>query len=170
MDKQTQHQQICAKADQHFARKNYLLARKEYARALRLEPSDGISARIRVCEKQLVLQKRKELIKKGRRLEKKGDLAAAADCFSQALESEHEEWLEKKVEHLGRRHREGQAEALIEKIRGMVGRATPAERLAACDRAMELGTVRLLEKEGGRSGIWRRGEPDPRRRDGSTHS
>jgi len=38
------------------------------------------------------------------------------------------------------------------------------------DRAMELGTVRLLEKEGGRSGIWRRGEPDPRRRDGSTHS
>ena len=147
MDKQTQHQQICAKADQHFARKNYLLARKEYARALRLEPSDGISARIRVCEKQLVLQKRKELIKKGRRLEKKGDLAAAADCFSQALESEHEEWLEKKVEHLGRRHREGQAEALIEKIRGMVGRATPAERLAACDRAMELGQDDRLRQE-----------------------
>lgn len=38
------------------------------------------------------------------------------------------------------------------------------------DRAMELGAVRLLEKEGGRSGVWRRGEPDPRRRDGSTHS
>ncbi len=38
------------------------------------------------------------------------------------------------------------------------------------DRAMELGAVRLLEKEGGRSGMWRRGEPDPRRRDGSTHS
>lgn len=37
------------------------------------------------------------------------------------------------------------------------------------DRAMELGAVRLLEKEGGRSGMWRRGEPDPRRRDGSTH-
>lgn len=38
------------------------------------------------------------------------------------------------------------------------------------DRAMELGTVRLLEKDGGRSGKWRRGEPDPRRRDGSEHS
>ena len=38
------------------------------------------------------------------------------------------------------------------------------------DRAMELGAVRLLEKEGGRSGVWRRGEPDPRRRDSSTHS
>ncbi len=38
------------------------------------------------------------------------------------------------------------------------------------DRAMELGAVRLLEKEGGRSGMWRRGEPDLRRRDGSTHS
>jgi cyclic pyranopterin phosphate synthase len=38
------------------------------------------------------------------------------------------------------------------------------------DRAMELGAVRLLEKEGGRSGKWRRGEPDSRRRDGATDS
>jgi len=147
MDKQTHHRQICAKADQHFARKNYVLAKKEYSRALQLAPSDEISARIRVCEEQIALQKRKELIKKGRRLEKKGDLAAALDCFSQALEGEHEEWLEKKVEQLGRCKREGQAEALIEKIRGMVGRATPAERLAACDRAMELGQDDRLREE-----------------------
>ncbi|MGW8282415.1 MAG: cyclic pyranopterin monophosphate synthase MoaC [Gemmatimonadota bacterium] len=32
------------------------------------------------------------------------------------------------------------------------------------DRAMELGPVLLLEKEGGRSGMWRRGEPDLCRR------
>jgi len=32
------------------------------------------------------------------------------------------------------------------------------------DRAMELGPVLLLEKEGGRSGLWRRGEPDLYRR------
>ena len=38
------------------------------------------------------------------------------------------------------------------------------------DRAMELGAVRLLEKEGGRSGMWRRREPDSRRHDGSTAS
>jgi tetratricopeptide (TPR) repeat protein len=147
MDKQTHHRQMCAKADQHFARKNYVLAKKEYARALQLAPSDEISARIHVCEEQLALQKRKELIKKGRRLEKKGDLAAAADCFSQALESEREEWLEKKVEQLGRRKREGQAEALIEQISGMAGNATPAERLAACDRALELEQDDRLRQE-----------------------
>lgn len=38
------------------------------------------------------------------------------------------------------------------------------------DRAMELGAVRLLEKDGGRSGMWRRREPDSRRHDGSTAS
>lgn len=38
------------------------------------------------------------------------------------------------------------------------------------DRAMELGAVRLLEKDGGRSGMWRRREPDSRRHDGSTVS
>ena len=38
------------------------------------------------------------------------------------------------------------------------------------DRALELGAVRLLEKEGGRSGMWRRREPDSRRHDGSTAS
>jgi tetratricopeptide (TPR) repeat protein len=147
MDKQTQHRQICAKADHYFARKNYVLAKKEYAHALQLAPSDEISARIRACEEQLALQKRKELIKKGRRLEKKGDLAAALDCFSQALEGEHEEWLEKKVEQLGRRRREDQAEALIEQIGGMTGKATPAERLAACERALELGQDDRLRQE-----------------------
>ena len=38
------------------------------------------------------------------------------------------------------------------------------------DRAMELGAVRLLEKEGGRSGMWRRGEPDSRRHGGEKDS
>ena len=38
------------------------------------------------------------------------------------------------------------------------------------DRAMELGAVRLLEKDGGRSGMWRRREPASRRHDGSTVS
>ncbi len=147
MDKQTQHQQICTKADQHFARKNYVLAKKEYARALQFAPNNEISARIRVCEEHLARQKRKELIKRGRRLEKKGDFAAAADCFSQALDSEHEEWLEKKVEQLGRRKREDHAEAQIEQIRGLAETATPAERLAACDRALELGQDDRLRQE-----------------------
>lgn len=47
----------------------------------------------------------------------------------------------------------------------------------AMDRGMEIGPVRLVEKEGGRSGTWRRGGPpghraaqDPRRKTGSTRN
>ncbi len=147
MNEQTRHRQIRAKADQYFARKNYVAAKKEYARALQLSPNDEISARIRGCEEQIALQKRKEWIKKGRRLEKKGDLSAAMDCFSQALENGHEEWLEKKVEQLGRRKREGQSETLIGQIRGMTATATPEDVLAACDRALALGQDDRLRQE-----------------------
>ena len=38
------------------------------------------------------------------------------------------------------------------------------------DRAMELGAVRLLEKDGGRSGSWRREDPDPPARTTPAHS
>ncbi len=147
MNKQTEYQQIRRKADQYFAKKSYSLANKEYARAQQLEPSDEVSSRVRTCEEQIALQRHKELIKKGRRLEKKGDLAAAADCFTQALEGRHEDWLVRKVEQLGRANQEGRTEALIEQIHGMAETAAPAERLAACDRALALGPDARLRQE-----------------------
>jgi hypothetical protein len=57
------------KAERFFAKSNFPLAKKEFEKALQLQPSAELQEKIRLCSQEIDLQKRKDTIKRGRRLE-----------------------------------------------------------------------------------------------------
>ena len=85
------------KAARFFARRNFPLAKKEFEKALQLQPSAELQEKIRLCSQEIDLQKRKDTIKRGRRLESRGQYRNALKCFEQAVALGEEDWLVEKI-------------------------------------------------------------------------
>ena len=85
------------KAERFFARSNFPLAKKEFEKALQLQPSAELQEKIQLCSQEIDLQKRKDTIKRGRRLESRGQYRNALKCFEQAVALREEDWLVEKI-------------------------------------------------------------------------
>nr|VFK39492.1 MAG: hypothetical protein BECKSD772F_GA0070984_104020 [Candidatus Kentron sp. SD]VFK44596.1 MAG: hypothetical protein BECKSD772E_GA0070983_104020 [Candidatus Kentron sp. SD] len=144
---ENQFQQISQRAERLFAKKSYAAARKEFERILALSPDEEVREKIRICDGELRLLRRGDRIKKGRRLEKKGDLAGALDCFTEADAARAEPWLRDKVAQLRQRLEAARIASTVEEV----GREEdPEKRLAAYDLALANGAdPDLLEKKAG---------------------
>nr|VFK10268.1 MAG: hypothetical protein BECKLPF1236B_GA0070989_10144 [Candidatus Kentron sp. LPFa] len=136
MEKNNQLQQISQRAERLFAKKSYAAAQKEFERILVLSPNENIRDKIRVCEEELLLQQRKDQIKKGRRLEKKGDLASALDCFTQASTTQTESWLDDKILQLRQRLESARLASIVEEA---AQEQDLEKRLSAYERALASG-------------------------------
>jgi len=91
---------ILAKAEKLFEKENYVLARKEFLKANKTLQHPDIEEKIRICEKESKGQKAKDLIKKGRKNAKKGNLQGAITCFEAAFEISDAEWLQERISEL----------------------------------------------------------------------
>ncbi|MDH3598676.1 MAG: hypothetical protein OEU26_03435, partial [Candidatus Tectomicrobia bacterium] len=85
------------KAERFFAKSNFPLAKKEFEKALQLQPSAELQEKIQLCSQEIGLQKRKDTIKRGRRLESRGQYRNALKCFEQAVALRKEDWLVEKI-------------------------------------------------------------------------
>jgi len=107
---------ILEKAEIFFEKGNYSLAKKEFEKADKTLKQDDIAEKIRICEKEIAKEKAKDLIKKGRKSVKKGNLQEALQCFEEAYKISGEDWLperilELKTELLGNRSLEAAEKA-----------------------------------------------------------
>nr|VFJ99892.1 MAG: hypothetical protein BECKLFY1418B_GA0070995_11621 [Candidatus Kentron sp. LFY] len=147
MENNHQLQQLSQRAERLFAKKSYAAAKKEFERILSLFPDEDVRDKIRICNKELLLQQRKDQIKKGRRLEKKGDLAGALDCFTRAAAIETEPWLEDKMAQLRQRLEASQVASVVEQA---AREESPEKRLSAYEIALAHGSdPDLMEKKAG---------------------
>lgn len=91
---------ILEKAEKLFKKENYPLARKEFLKAQKTLQQDDIAEKIRICEREIDQQKAKDLIKKGRKHVKKGNLQGAINCFEEAYDISGTEWLQERITEL----------------------------------------------------------------------
>ena len=91
------YQQALKKGERFFARKNFLLAKKEFERALQFQASEELLEKIRICSREIALHERSQTIKKGRRFDKQGKSRQALACFEQAFAQREEDWLARKI-------------------------------------------------------------------------
>ncbi|VFM95226.1 MAG: hypothetical protein BECKG1743D_GA0114223_100736 [Candidatus Kentron sp. G] len=151
MGKTDRFQKALSRGEQLFAKESYVAAKKEFDHVLRIAPSEDIQEKVRICEEQIRLERRKEQIKKARRLEKKGDIEGALDCFTAASTAipsiAPEPWLQDKITQLRHCLETEQAQAAVEKAGG---EEDPSARLAIYDMALTRGSdPELLEKKAG---------------------
>jgi hypothetical protein len=85
------------RAERFLARSNFPLAKQEFEKALELQPSAELQEKIRLCSQEIDLQKRKDTIKRGRRLESRGQYRNALKCFEEAVALREEDWLVEKI-------------------------------------------------------------------------
>jgi len=146
MEKVSQFQQILSRAERLLSKESYAAARKEFQRVLRIFPGrNELREKIQVCDQQILLQQRREQIKKARRLEKKGNLAVALDWFTTAFSTQAEPWLQDKITQLRYRLEKGQRDLVVAKTSW---KENPEKRLAAYDAALTRGlNQNILEKK-----------------------
>lgn len=136
MDDTTQFTQAVDKGRLFLARENFILAKQFFESALRMREDPQIQAAITQCERGLIGIKRKEAIKKGRRLEQKNKFGEALSCFEQANTWEEEPWLTDKITLLR------QKQTLVEmtnQLRASEQSNDLETKLAAYDQALALG-------------------------------
>lgn len=89
--------QAVDRGNRFLARENFLLAKQAFEEACRIRVAPELQEPMAACDRGLLALKRKEAIKKGRRLEQKGKWAEALVCFEQAAAWEGEAWLTERV-------------------------------------------------------------------------
>ena len=94
---------ILARAEKLYARGNFSLALREFEKAQKKLKRDDLAVKIGHCRQQAKALESKDLIKRGRKSEKKGDLKAATTCFEAAFRICHETWLKERIEKLNGR-------------------------------------------------------------------
>nr|VFJ68377.1 MAG: hypothetical protein BECKFM1743C_GA0114222_104841 [Candidatus Kentron sp. FM]VFJ68845.1 MAG: hypothetical protein BECKFM1743A_GA0114220_104861 [Candidatus Kentron sp. FM]VFK16792.1 MAG: hypothetical protein BECKFM1743B_GA0114221_104442 [Candidatus Kentron sp. FM] len=152
MEKTDRFRKALSRGEQLFAKKSYVAAKKELDYVLRIAPNEDIQEKVRICEEQIRIERRKEQIKKARKLEKKGDLSGALDCFTAASTAVAsialEPWLQDKITQLRHCLETEQAQVAVEKADD---EEDPATRLAIYDRALTRGDTdpALVEKKAG---------------------
>ncbi|MCP4697933.1 MAG: hypothetical protein GY862_13935 [Gammaproteobacteria bacterium] len=136
-------EQALKKGNRFFARKNFLLAKKEFEIALQLRPGEELRKKIKVCAAENARNARQETIKRGRKLEKKGKDKEALHCFEQAFKTEKEEWLEKKISVL-------REKLSLSKLSSSMNDAENSGdlevRIAAYDKLLEAGQGGSVDK------------------------
>jgi len=82
-----------ARAEKMFARGNFPLAQKEFEKAYKKLKRNDIAEKIAICRSKSEAIRAKELIKRARRAEKKGELNRALNCYKEAAPICGEEWI-----------------------------------------------------------------------------
>ncbi len=90
---------ILARAEKFFLDGNFSLAMKEFETAQKKLTRGDIAAKIACCRKALKTDNAKQLVKKARKAEKKGDLGRALKCFQQANAVLNEAWIAQRIEN-----------------------------------------------------------------------
>lgn len=90
---------ILVRAEKFFLGGNFSLAMKEFETAQKKLNRDDIAAKIACCRKEVKSGNAKQLIKKARKAEKKGDLDTALKCFQQANAVLNEAWIAQRIEN-----------------------------------------------------------------------
>jgi tetratricopeptide (TPR) repeat protein len=145
MSQNTAYQDALQKAERFLARSNFPLAKKAFETAWQLQPSEELQEKIRICSQEIDLQKRKELIKRGRHREKRGRYREALQCFEQAVAQREEDWLVKKIRQL-------KDKLLLAEVTSQIKQAEASSdleaALAAYDNALQVSaTPELIAKQ-----------------------
>lgn len=133
--------QALQKGNRFFARKNFLLAKREFEAALRIASDEQLREKVRLCTEGIARQERKEAVKRGRKLEKRGKHAQALQCFEKAAAQETEDWLEGKIAELRQKIALKDASTLVNDAEES---NDPETRLAAYDKALAINPTKKL--------------------------
>ncbi|MBC2695517.1 MAG: hypothetical protein HF982_09645 [Desulfobacteraceae bacterium] len=93
---------ILARAEKLFDRGNYLLAKKEFEKAGKIEKQNNITEKLKTCKKEIEKLKVKDLIKKARKYTKKKKLRNALECFEEAYKISKEDSICERIEALNK--------------------------------------------------------------------
>ncbi|GEM_PF-922987 len=88
------------RAEKLFKKGSYALAKDEFERVNEFFRDDDIAEKIKICEKEFVQLKAKDLIKRGRKSVRKGSLQEAIRCFEEAYQISGEDWLSERISEL----------------------------------------------------------------------
>jgi len=88
---------VLARAEKLFQRGNFSLAGKEFEKAQKKLKCRDIAAKIKMCRKEAETLEGKELIKRARKAEKKGNVTEALACFEAAALIFNEDWITKRI-------------------------------------------------------------------------
>ncbi len=91
---------ILERAEKLFKKGSYALAKPAFEEINAVLHDEDIAEKIKICEKEITLLETKELIRKGRRSLKKGNLRDAVQYFEEAYRLSGEEWLPEKITSL----------------------------------------------------------------------
>ena len=91
---------ILERAEKLFKKGSYALAKPAFEEINAVLQDEDIAEKIKICEKEITLLETKELIRKGRRSLKKGNLRDAIQYFEEAYRLSGEEWLPEKISSL----------------------------------------------------------------------
>jgi len=93
---------ILTRAEKLFDKENYLLAKKEFEKAEKLEKQNNITEKLKICKQEIENLKVKDLIKKARKHTKKKKLRNALECFKEAYKISKEDSIRERIEALNR--------------------------------------------------------------------
>lgn len=141
MHQDTAFHQALQKGNRFFARKNFLLAKREFEAALRIASDEELREKVRLCTEGIARQERKEAVKRGRKLEKRGKHAEALQCFEKAAAQETEVWLESKMTELRKKLALTDASTLLANAERSDDLET---RLAAYDKVLAINPTEKL--------------------------
>lgn len=95
---------VLARAEKAFGRGNYVPARTDFEKALKMTDSEGmiaaISEKIEICKRELDALRAKELLKKARKLLQKNNVRDAIRGFEEAYAITGESWIRDKLKEL----------------------------------------------------------------------
>lgn len=137
----TSFHQALQKGNRFFARKNFLLAKKAFEAALHIASDEQLREKVRLCTEEIARQERREAVKRGRKLEKRGKHAEALQCFEKAAAQETEDWLEGKIVELRKKIALKDASTLVNDAEES---DDPKSRLAAYDKALAINPNKKL--------------------------
>lgn len=88
---------ILERAEKLFKKGSYALAKPAFEEINAVLQDEEIAEKIKICEREIIRQENKELIKKGRRSLKKDNLQEALRYFEEAYRLCAEDWLPEKI-------------------------------------------------------------------------
>ncbi len=135
MDDNMPFEQAVGKGHHFLTRDNFFLAKQYFESALRLREAPEIRDAIALCDRGLITLKRKDTLKKGRRLEQKGKWDEALLCFKQASDWEEEGWVTDKISALQQKMT---LSAVTEQMRKVADSDDLELKLATYNRALAL--------------------------------
>ena len=135
MDDRTLFEQAADKGNTFLASNNFSLAKQAFVTALRVRDDPILRGKVVQCDQGIAQQKKKEAIKKGRRLEKKGKWAEALLCFEQAATWEKEAWISDRIAAL---RQKATLSSVVEEVHQAEQSDDLESKIAAYDRILTL--------------------------------